>query len=568
MNASPENSDQTIPTVDGSLRTIVTATAVTSLFFLPLLPTDLCLDELGSYWVIKDDLRTVIDRAVEIQGQSPLYYVLLWGAVQMLGVSPWALRIPSLLFIFVSSLLVSRLATLLRRPTAGFLSVFGFLFCFQIDDAAIQARPYALAILCASASSILLVKWFRSPGILSSLLYSLSAALTVYAHYLFGCVLLVHAGWFLCQFKAMNQLNRRGLLTGIAVIGASLALLLFPALNQLRWLSSRSAVLSFAYPPTAIGVVTALIPIEILLVAAVIIIFHCTIWRVDDGRKERKLSTGESGSKQEAAGVLASRCLPGSISFSKLFPEVFEFLRQRFRSFSTDPFFVMLIALVVIPPIALLGCSLFTGHSLWLVRYYSVQSVGIGMAIGLAVSAVPSFSRQLVIVAVLALIKLTAQYTLMNKQVSGEGWGRAFQAIQSVDPDNKCLLLNVSSFIESRRVGQGSSPVEEDFMRAPLYYYRSTNESALIPFSFDSGAAQTYLHSAVLPPLERASCAWLLYWNVRLFAGGSPEELSAAWLKLNLPELGFTPSFTHSWGLVDAIRYDRMKPRESIKVLN
>jgi hypothetical protein len=491
---------------------VLAATALVLLLFVPLLSVDLRLDELGSYWVVKDDLRAVFDRSFEVQGQSPLYYVVLWSTAQVFGVAPWALRLPSLIFTWLSSLVAFRLGAFFGGRALGLLSVFGFLLCSQLQPVAIEARPYALAILFASTSTLLFLRWLSAPGIVLGALYSLTAVMTVYAHYLFGYVLCVHLVCFCLQFTREKRERRRALISGGIVIGVTLVVLLLPCLKHLCWLFSKGSVPSFAQPPTLLSVLKAFIPLDVVLVLIVISIFRLTVWRKDDARFETASSKGP---------VLA------------------------------------VISLILVPPLALLAASLFSGHSLWVGRYYSAQCLGIGMATGLILSTLPTFPRQMTILAVVLTIRLATQYALTTKENSGEGWGEALRTLGADDPTQRCLLLDVPGFVESRLLGKGSSGVLQGFMSAPLIYHQVSNETALIPFSFDGEDARRYFRTTVLPSLARAPCAWLLYWNVDLYSDPPVRELSVAWLKRKMPEFGFAFSYAHRTGLVDVVRYER-----------
>ena len=62
----------------------VTALLAIGLWLWPL-RSSLWTDELGTWWVIKDGLGDAIDRALTFHGQSPLFYVLLWGTRHVAG---------------------------------------------------------------------------------------------------------------------------------------------------------------------------------------------------------------------------------------------------------------------------------------------------------------------------------------------------------------------------------------------------------------------------------------------------------------------------------------------------
>jgi hypothetical protein len=271
-------------------------------------------------------------------------------------------------------------------------------------------------------------------------------------------------------------------------------------------------VLSFAHPPTLLSILRALIPLDVVLVLAVTLIFRLTVWR------DRGFGFQPASMKSVAAVV---------------------------------------IIMVAFPPLFLIAGTLFSGQPLLVGRYFSAQCLGVGIASGLVLSLSQSLARQMVIVTVVLSIRLLMQYTLVTKENSGEGWGEALRFLRTKDPTHECVLLNVSGFVESRMLGRDSTKMVEEFMRAPLMYHGTPNESRLIPYSLDSKDAQGYFENIVLPKLARASCAWLLYWNVALDADGAFGELSVPRLERDMPELGFVPAYAHRVGLVDVIRYER-----------
>ncbi|MCB0333969.1 MAG: hypothetical protein KDD55_10755, partial [Bdellovibrionales bacterium] len=56
------------------------------------------LDETISYWITNNSFHDVTQRAISHQGQSPLYFWILWAWRQAIGHNEFALRLPSLLF--------------------------------------------------------------------------------------------------------------------------------------------------------------------------------------------------------------------------------------------------------------------------------------------------------------------------------------------------------------------------------------------------------------------------------------------------------------------------------------
>jgi hypothetical protein len=106
----------------------------------------LWLDEFGTLWVIRGPLAEVATRVYGFHGQSPLYYYVPWLSVRLLGETEIAMRLPSLVALLVASGLVgATAATWYGRNT--FAPAMFFAWCAApLLGAAVDARPYALAI--------------------------------------------------------------------------------------------------------------------------------------------------------------------------------------------------------------------------------------------------------------------------------------------------------------------------------------------------------------------------------------------------------------------------------------
>jgi uncharacterized membrane protein len=115
---------------------------------------ELWIDEYGTSWVIAaESWRDVWRRVLEIQGQSPLYYLVVRAFVDVLGPGPLALRLPSL----VSGIaLLGFCYVVALRLFADRRVAMATVAAFALDERLIfysrDARPYALALLCATGS--------------------------------------------------------------------------------------------------------------------------------------------------------------------------------------------------------------------------------------------------------------------------------------------------------------------------------------------------------------------------------------------------------------------------------
>jgi mannosyltransferase len=77
---------------------VVTIVALGAYFRVDGLMSSLWIDEFGTFWVTEDRLSTTVARALQFQGQSPFYYLIVWIPLHLFGESELALRLPSLIF--------------------------------------------------------------------------------------------------------------------------------------------------------------------------------------------------------------------------------------------------------------------------------------------------------------------------------------------------------------------------------------------------------------------------------------------------------------------------------------
>jgi len=208
---------------------------------------ELWIDEYGTWWAVAGDGGGgVWERVLAVQGQSPLYYLLVRASVALGGgPSPLSLRLPSLLCGLGLLALAFPLGEALFRSRRAAL---GTLAVFAVNERLIyysqEARPYALALLAASASFLLYLRLLRSPEDPRARAgYVLACAATWYAHYLFGVVLLIQALHLCLRRERLRPHLRAWLRTGGLV-----ALALLPGLVHLVGIAGRRQALDWVPP--------------------------------------------------------------------------------------------------------------------------------------------------------------------------------------------------------------------------------------------------------------------------------------------------------------------------------
>jgi mannosyltransferase len=207
---------------------------------------ELWTDEYGTAWVVAGSFAQTFERALAVQGQSPLYYLGVRLSTVILGPGVLALRLPSLLCGVALLALAYPLALRVfgdRRAALG--SVFACAVHGRLIYYSQEARPYALALLLAAASFTLYasLRQGRAPGRTRTAAWLAATVAAFYAHYLFGLVALVQA---LHLLLARPRPRPGPWLLGFGLV----ALLALPALAQLADLFARRETIDWV-PPQA-----------------------------------------------------------------------------------------------------------------------------------------------------------------------------------------------------------------------------------------------------------------------------------------------------------------------------
>lgn len=478
------------------------------LLFLPRLNLELKLDELGSFWVIKDSFLDAVERSLHL-GQSPLYYLILWSFHKIFGSSEIALRLPSLICILTASLLMIRLGALLLSREVGVFSAFVFLGSIQAIVAATDARPYALGLVLTILSTIYLVEWCTKGEKKYLLKYCLFLAATIYAHYLFGLIFLVHAAWVLVAARqSWKSLIKQAIWGGLGLL-----ILTLPALYHVKVFAAKTAGKAFVKLPTIFDLTISLLPIESLLLITLLIIFQTLAWRN------------------------SSR---------------WSFFKDPILKTSLYPIFAFLL----LPVLIIYIISIFSGNSIFIERYFGQRVIGLGLLGGVIICSFTHSTKRILLLSCMILIIAINQYSYGFSNRAGDGFGRAVNRIRLEDQGGECQLFIMSGFIESQTISWLREGLTREFILSPLSYYKVSNPVTPIPYSFSTSDAEEYYSKEVKRALENASCIWLLYRNMELYIGD--QGLTPAPLALEqelLDKLGFHQLELTVHGFVELVGY-------------
>ena len=237
----------------------------------------LWIDEYGTAWTVAGSAAECFWRAVAIQGQSPLYYWIAQASTRLVGPGLLGLRLPSL--VFGVGLLAFSFPLALRfygNHRVALLVVAAFAVNERLIYYSQEARPYALALLCAAGSFYFFASLLSGGGRRARIGYWLTTALTWYAHYLFGVVVLAQGLTVLLQRPRRLARLRPWLLTFGALVP-----LLAPGLLQLLPLFGRRETLDWINTPSGLvaGLTAGMDLLDPWLLAALAAALAAAWWR-------------------------------------------------------------------------------------------------------------------------------------------------------------------------------------------------------------------------------------------------------------------------------------------------
>lgn len=213
--------------------------------------SSLWLDEFGTLWVVEGSLATAWERALAFHGQSPLYYLFTWLGVQVCGESEWALRLPALVCGLLSVPLMFLLGREVGGPRCGALTALLAWFAPYLLAASVDARPYALANLCAALLLLGFLRAARSGAARDRFVFVAGGVGLFYSHY----VLALLAGGVGLAYVITRELRAPysgkrfavdvGIQAGLAIPGLFQLAALRARRGDLHWLAEPDLTVPF-----------------------------------------------------------------------------------------------------------------------------------------------------------------------------------------------------------------------------------------------------------------------------------------------------------------------------------
>lgn len=410
------------------------------------------LDETGTYWVIKDSLAETIDRAWRFQGQTPAYYVIAWFARFVGGPSEIALRLPSVLATATATFLVYRLGHRMFDHGTGVLSAIIFASLGNVAYIAIDARPYAFALLALTASTVMLVRLLEQGGVERAIAYALSVAGTVYLHYLFALGFVAHVAYVVAlsvKQPARPKLRYMGMALGTIV------LLLAPLVPRVIDLWSRRQQL---FIPVLSNSVEALVAI---LVPSTL-----------------------------AAGFLLGIVLALTTT------------AVSFRRPVAAPGAAPLAATWAIgPPILLFAVAQLPFFSVLSPAYARSALPGLALLVGWIIRGLEPPPARRIVTSVVVILSLLLSGGRWHDQ---EDWRGAAEAVNGLIDDPRTPVLVHPAFTESRLIELFDNPEQRSWLLAPLSRYPVAGKVIPLPYDFNR-ESEAYLEQVVRNDLSEAS---------------------------------------------------------------
>ena len=473
---------------------ILTAVVIASLWLVPLL-SSLWLDELGTWWVVKDGLSDTVHRALTFQGQSPLYYAIVWAAKGIGGNSEVVLRLPSLIATAVSGVLLYRLARNLIGREAAWFSVLVFAATQSVSFEASEARPYALATLAVIASTYALVRWLDDGRRWAlALVYALLAVSVVWMHYLYALVLAPQALYAVVRRRRGETEVSVRRLVAIAVI---VTVGIVPLAIQLGSLWDRRSSLSIPGDVSATGFAMVLAP-PILVVS---VILGALLARMGDR-------------------VLIA---PAPARSSTL---------------------VLLAGWLLFPVVAVYLVSALTPVDFLAPRY--VASVGPAIALfgGWVIASLEPAAARRIVAVVLAIASVLA---FGSTGKNGEDW-RAAAAFERAHADPGTVVLLHPALVESAQLDWFSDPEKRSYLLSVQSYYPMEGDVMPMPYLLDN-ESRDYLEGLVTGPLAGV--------DRFLLVTRYPQVPFRDWLDGRLRSDGYTSKVSGTFGVIQVIEFSR-----------
>ena len=455
--------------------------------------SSLWMDELVTWWTIKDSLGETVSRSLTYQGTSPLYYLISWSVAQ-LGQAEWILRLPSLAAACAAVYLMYRLAIRLLDRDFARLTVVTFVVWPAISFEASNARPYAIAIMLAVGSWLALVRWMDEGRTKDALLYVLCGALVIYTHYLFIFIFPPQLLYALVRAReGSSNVRSRSIWLSMGAIAA----LSLPTVVQLLSLFGRSASLT--------------IPGEV--------------------------SVGWLSDLLLPAAAICALILGGALAWLS------DTVSLRFPSVRRSAV-VLVLAWLLFPLLTLGAISLFTPLRFLTARYTlsAAPAACLFLAGCFRAIAPPSARRVVVLVfVILSVLQLAGPFK------AKEDWRWTAEQVHAMSSGRTVVLLH-PALVESSQLDWFADPERNSYLLNPTSYYDFPGDIIGVPYLVNRDS-EAYLAAQLDPVLSTVDSV--------VYVTRFPVVPYRAWLEGRLGELGWQVAKVESRGSMVVVQFVR-----------
>ncbi len=505
MNKAPKLSDSSRITSLGLLCFLVPL--IIYLLRAPL-ASGFMLDETITYWVTGGTIQDTIERSWAFQGQSPLYFIIVWLERSIGFDTESSLRGMSLIVMGLSIIPLWYCARILEinYPLAVLpLAVFS-------DDIiiryALMARPYAFGIFSLTTSTALLLHWMSTGKRVSFLSYPLFLALTLYFQYLFLPVVLIH---LLAYFTLRNR-HTKGNFSALVWAWFVTLLLMIPGILHLASWSNRTNLLSQVPLPPPPQAFARLFPLGSL-------------------------------------GLPMLGCMVGFLNVP------FKFKPGQIRILS------LLLCWAFGPTLLHYSISLFGNTNIFIDRYYIWRAPGVALLVAYLLNRIDSEKLVKVAIAVWAMFMVPVEFF---RRYQMDDW----QVVSQFITDNaagEILLLN-TGLLELDNVPYPDDSTSIAYLSAPFTVYPVENPTILIPLSFESENQEYYLKQSIAPKISKVKSFVLIVARARRVKYNGQTLLSSEYYREIFELFDFELEHKTEIGTVDILKFMRaIKPTHNEK---
>ena len=440
----------------------------------PQMHESLWIDELHTAWAISGGLGELPSRCA-IGNQSPVWFLLPWLSVKVLGMTEVAVRLPSLL---AGVALIPSVYWLTRQLSSSRIGACAAAAIVVFDQSCLtfasEARPYVWVQLVGVLQVAAFWNCLRAARWKARIAFVGLNALLFYLHY---TAILLFAGEFI--FYLIAAMVWRGKFTysirQFALDALGVALLCMPALPHLLEIAGRRENwATFISSPSSWGEL-ALFPLLAYLIAPLVLTYAWVVWQKFRG-VERSIH------------AIADKLPP----------------------------MLLVSCWLLIPPTIAWVFTHFDIAALWLTRYLIVCAVALPVLVGLLVN-VPAIRRARCVIAVCALLSAftfagppwwlwwqTGYWTSPR----GEDWRAAVAHINDAEQTDPAPVLLRADLIEANALAESEDPLLREYCLLPIRsIYMLESTAAAIPLS---SIAPGKISSADLEQLRDTRSVWIV----------------------------------------------------------